>query len=131
MPEHRVEALANYLRPTTKRGLRAFLGSISFYRRYLRRLASQTALLTPLTAKQAPQRVEWSEEGKCAYTTICNYFSKMSVLCIPLSDDVFSIVTDASGKGIGGVLQVERGRVATGSLLFLTAQGGRATILWH
>ena len=108
VPEHRVEALANYSRPTTKRGLRAFLGSISFYRRYLRHLASQTALLTPLTAKQAPQRVEWSEEGKCAFTTICNYFCKMSVLCIPLSDDVFSIVTDASGKGIGGVLQVER-----------------------
>ena len=108
VPAHRVVALAQYSKPTTKRGLRAFLGSISFYRRYLQKLATQTALLTPLTAKQAPQRVEWSEEGTCAFNTICSYFCDMCVLCIPLSGDKFSIVTDASGKGIGGVLQVHR-----------------------
>ena len=108
VPEHRVAALAKYSRPTTKRGLRAFLGSISFYRWYLKQLATQTALLTPLMAKRAPQRVEWSEEGECAFNTICTYFCDMSVLCIPLSDDEFSIVFDASGKGIGGVLQVKR-----------------------
>ena len=107
VPEHRVAALAKYSRPTTKRGLRAFLGSISFYRRYLKYLASQTALLTPLMAKQAPQWVEWSEEDECAFNTICSYFCNMSVLCIPLSEDKFSIVSDASGKGIGGVLQVQ------------------------
>ena len=106
VPAHRVVALAQYSKLTTKRGSMAFLGSISFYRRYLQKLATQTALLTPLTAKQAPQRVEWSEEGTCAFNTICSYFCDMCVLCIPLSDDKFSIVTDASGKGIGGVLQV-------------------------
>ena len=29
-------------------------------------------------------------------------------LCIPLPEDVFSVVTDASGLGVGGVLQVWR-----------------------
>ena len=29
-------------------------------------------------------------------------------LCIPLSQDTFSIETDASGLGVGGVLQVAR-----------------------
>ena len=33
VPDHRAEALATYNRPTTKKGLRAFLGAVGFYRR--------------------------------------------------------------------------------------------------
>ena len=109
MPQHRVDALSTYTRPLTKKGLRAFMGSIGFYRRYVSKLADQTAILTPLTAKQAPQRVEWTEEGMSAFQCICNVISNSCSLCIPLPSDTFSIVTDASGKGIGGVLQVKRG----------------------
>ena len=39
VPEHRVEALAQYTKPTTKKGLRAFLGAVGFYRRYVELLA--------------------------------------------------------------------------------------------
>jgi len=35
LPSHRAEAFATYSKPTTKKGLRAFLGSIGFYRRYV------------------------------------------------------------------------------------------------
>ena len=105
---HRVKALANYNKPTTKKGLRAFLGSIGFYRRYLKELATQTAILTPLMTKQAPQRVEWTAEGEHAFSRICNHFCNVCELCIPLPEDNFSLVTDASGKGIGGILQVYR-----------------------
>ena len=108
MPHHRAQALSRYTRPLTKKGLRAFLGSIGFYRRYVNKLANQTAILTPLTTKQAPQRVEWTEEGKSAFTCICDVISNACSLCIPLPSDSFSLVTDASGRGIGGVLQVER-----------------------
>ena len=108
IPAHRVEALKNYNRPTTKKGLRAFLGSVGFYRRYVNKLAEQTATLTPLTAKQAPQRMEWTDEGMLAFNNICNFTSNACALCIPLPSDILSIVTDASGKGVGGVLQVLR-----------------------
>ena len=74
IPEHRETALADYTLPTTKKGLRAFLGSVGFYRRYLKQLASQTALLTPLTTKQAPQRVEWTAEGELAFSTYAILF---------------------------------------------------------
>ena len=47
IPGKRVEALAKYTRPTTKRSLRSFLGAISFYRRYVDLLASETAILSP------------------------------------------------------------------------------------
>ena len=108
VPMHKTEALAKYVKPQTKRGLRAFIGSISFYRRYIESLASETAILTPMTTKQAPQRIGWTAEGECAFSNICSFFCSPPVLCIPVDSDVLSIVTDASGRGIGGVLQVQR-----------------------
>ena len=73
-------------------------------------LASQTAILTPLTTKQAPSKDEWTEEGKEAFGHICATISHSCSLCIPLPNDTFSLVTDASGFGIGVVLQVKRQR---------------------
>ena len=108
MPEHRSQALSKYSIPSTKKGLRAFLGSIGFYRRYVGQLANHTSLLTPLTTKQSPHRIVWTEEGKSAFYDICNAISTKCSLCIPLPSDSFSLVTDASGLGIGGVLQVRR-----------------------
>ena len=82
MPAHRAQALGQYNMPTTKKHLRAFLGSIGFYYRYVELLASQTAILTPLTTKQAPHRVELMEEGKVAFKCICDTISHSCSLCI-------------------------------------------------
>ena len=108
IPAHRCTALASYTKPRTKNGLRAFLGSVGFYRRYIDKLAHWTSLLTPKTAKQAPQIVEWNGEEEVAFNNICSFFCNPSTLCVPVIDDVVSIVSDASGRGIGGVLQVRR-----------------------
>ena len=43
-----------------------------------------------------------------AFTTICECISKACMFTIPFPEDVMSVVTDASGLGIGGVLQVKR-----------------------
>ena len=106
--EHRTTAPAKYTRPTMKRGLRAFLGSVGFYRRYLPHLAESTAILTPLTSRQVPQTVEWTGEGVGAFRRICDFFCHPPNLCVPLPNDVLSIVSDASGRGVGGILQVQR-----------------------
>ena len=108
IPQHRVQALASYTKPSTKKGLQSFLGAIGFYRRYVEKLAKETAILTPLTSKLAPARIVWTEERELTFHTICNMISQSCELCIPLPEDVFSLVTDASGLGIGAVLQVWR-----------------------
>jgi len=109
LTQHKIQALSSYTRPTTKRGLRAFLGAISFYRRYVKRLATQTAILTPLTAKTAPSKLEWTEEGERDFVCILKMICGCCSLCIPLPSDTFLIVSDAPGLGVGGVLQVWRG----------------------
>ena len=55
--------------------------------------------------KQAPSKVIWTEEGERAFKHICTTTANLCSLCIPLP---LSLVTDASGLGIGGVLQVQR-----------------------
>ena len=71
IPETRAQALLKYTRPTTKVGLRSFLGAVSFYRRYIRQLASDKATLSPVTSKAAPVKVSWTEGMELAFTNIC------------------------------------------------------------
>ena len=106
IPGTRAKALLYYTRPMTKRGRRSFLGAVSFYRRYLEQLASYTATLSPATSKATPGKVEWTRVMKSAFYLICESISNACSLTIPLPEDEMSIVIDAAGSGIGGVLQV-------------------------
>ena len=71
-------------------------------------LAKETAVLSPATSKSAPNRIQWTEEMVSAFNSIRRTIAHACSLTIPHVSDKISIVTDASGRGIGGVLQVER-----------------------
>ena len=107
IPQKRADALLHYTRTVKKKGLRSFLGSGSFYRRYVQLLANNTAVLSPATSKPAPAKVVWTEM-ESTFQNICQSVSLSCVLTIPLPEDHMSIVTDSSGSGIGVVLQFER-----------------------
>ena len=47
-------------------------------------------------------------EDEVAFKNICMFFCNPLTLCVPVLEDIVSIVSDASGRGIGGVLQVKR-----------------------
>ena len=108
IPKARIQSLREYVKPVTKRGLRSFLGAVSFYRKFARDLAKHTAILTPATSKSAPPKVTWTDSMDDAFHSIRELMCSCTKLIVPLPSDRFSIITDASGLGIGGVLQVER-----------------------
>ena len=108
IPKARIQALKSYVKPTTKRGLRSFLGAISFYRKFAKDLAKYTAHLSPCTSKSAPSKVIWTESMDDAFHAIRELMCHNTKLVVPLPSDSFSIVSDASGLGLGGVLQVYR-----------------------
>ena len=60
VPQHRVESLAKYKCPITKKTLRSFLGSMSYYRQFITKYADLSALLTPATSVSSPQSVVWT-----------------------------------------------------------------------
>ena len=97
-----------YRKPRTKKQLRAFLGVVIFYRSYMEILAEETAVLTSATSRRAPNTVAWTNEMDQAFCNICGIVSMSSELVIPVANDILSLVTDASGRGLGAVLQVER-----------------------
>ena len=119
IPEKRVEALRNYVRPRTRKALRRFLGMVGFYMKYIDMLAKYTAVLSPATAKAAPNVMGWTGERSHAFHAICKSVYNACALVIPLPQDEVSLVTDASGYGLGAVLQVRCGDVCAGGSSFL------------
>ena len=108
IPKTRTDAMKQFVKPVTKRGIRSFLGAVSFYRKFAKNLARHMALLSPSTSKSAPPKVLWTDSMDAAFQEICELMCHNTTLIIPLPSDTFSVVTDASGLGIGGVLQVLR-----------------------
>ena len=108
VPEARVAALRNFRKPVTKADLRAFLGTIGYYRRFVPQFSQRAVPLTEATKKAAPNVLAWSDSMYDAFVYLCNVLSDVSVLFIPHMSDKFLLQTDASTKGIGAVFSVVR-----------------------
>ena len=61
VPEARVTALRNFRKPVTKADLRAFLGTIGYYRRFVPQFSQRAVPLTEATKKAAPNVLAWSD----------------------------------------------------------------------
>jgi len=83
-PESRIRALRDYVKPSTKRGLRTFMGVVGFYRRYINMLAKHTTTLSPATAKSKPNVVTCTKEMCEAFHVICQSVCDACALEIPL-----------------------------------------------
>ncbi len=61
VPELRVKCQSEFSRPNTKKQLRSFLGSFSYYRKFIPGFAKFSSALTPATSLRAPLRVVWTD----------------------------------------------------------------------
>ncbi len=57
VPDHRITAMKIFIKPKSKRDLRAFLGSIGYYRKLINDFAQYSSMLTPATSSKAPGRL--------------------------------------------------------------------------
>ncbi|KAL8599551.1 hypothetical protein ACOMHN_065151 [Nucella lapillus] len=92
--------------PTTKKQVRALLGLLSFYRRYVPNFATLSAPLTDLT-KDGPRKsrsIDWTPACAKALENIQAVMSAEPVLLLPHLDEQFVLRTDASSVGLGAVL---------------------------
>ena len=108
VPAHRAAAMANYLKPKTKKQLRSFLGAAGYYRQFVEGYAKLSSVLSPWTSKSAPSVVGWTVEGLEAFDKIKVSLVNCCCLTIPTQEDTFTLHCDASGAGIGATLNVWR-----------------------
>ncbi len=89
IPARRVEAIRNYAKPTTRKGLQRFLGLVSYYRRFIKGLAKHTSTLSPHSTKSAPRIIVWTGEKSAAFQCIRELLCGVCSLVIPTCNDVF------------------------------------------
>ncbi len=66
------------------------------------------SVLTPAASGKAPNRVEWTQERDNTFCKLKQCLCNFVILTVPQVDDEFSLHMDASGTGLGTVLNVHR-----------------------
>ena len=114
----KVEAVLNWPVPRTVYYVRAFLGFVGYYRRFIKGFSKAALPLRKLliglesqgkkTAKHTP--VDWGEEEQIAFDTLKSLCCKAPILAYPNYKLPFILHTDSSLEGLGAVLyQVQKG----------------------
>ena len=110
MPEEgKLHKIMQIPTPTTRKQVRAVLGLLSFYRRYVPNFAAISAPLTDLTKEGAgkSKTVVWTPVCAHALSRIQEILSSQPVLVLPRLSKQFFLRTDASSTGLGAVLMQE------------------------
>ncbi|XP_044405708.1 uncharacterized protein [Triticum aestivum] len=104
----KVQAVAEWQRPSTVTDIRSFLGLAGYCRRFILNFAKIAAPLTHLTKKGI--KFEWSDECEKSFQELKNRLVSAPVLALPVGGEEFTIYCDASKIGLGCVL-MQRGKV--------------------
>ncbi|CAL2244317.1 unnamed protein product [Prunus armeniaca] len=98
----KVEAVVNWVQPTSVTEIRSFLGLAGYYRRFVEGFSSIAAPLTRLTRKDV--KFEWTEECEQSFQELKKRLTTAPVLALPDNSGNFVIYSDASLQGLGCVL---------------------------
>ena len=105
--EENVEKIKNAPWLGTKKQVRSFVGLAGYYRDFIPNFAAIAALLSDLTRKGQPTRVERGQAGQAqerAYQTIKFHLTNEPILRLPDPVKTYFLQADASNTGIGAVL---------------------------
>ena len=100
----KVRAIRNFQEPKTVKGLQQFLGLINFYRRFVSGIA---AVIRPLTDALvgSPKVFKWTVQMREAFCATKERLANATLLSHPIRGAELQLVTDASEKAIGAVVQ--------------------------
>ena len=104
----RVDGVAQYSLPTSRRQLREFLGMVNFYRRFIPQASDILQPLTDLLG--GPQRpkncpLKLGTAAVTAFHAAKDALAAATLLIHPNPDAPLQLVVDASDVGVGGALQ--------------------------
>ena len=104
----KIETMREWPVPTTQMEVHSFLGTASYYRKFVQNFGTIPRPLHRLTEKNRP--FLWTTECQIAFETLRMKLVEAPILAYPSSEADFILDTDASAIGIGAVLsQVQNG----------------------
>ena len=100
----KVQAIADFPLPTSRKQLRTFLGLINFYHRFIPGCAK---ILEPLNSllTSSTEHLSWDETNTQAFSAIKEALASATLLVHPKLNALTSLTTDASDFAVGAVLQ--------------------------
>ncbi|MGL5708055.1 MAG: RNase H-like domain-containing protein, partial [Aeromonas sp.] len=104
--EDRISNVQNFPVPTTIKELRSFLGLVSYCRTFVNNLAAKAKPLSDLLKNNPPasKTLIFTDEQNETFNLIKGLINDTSKLAIPDYERPFIVITDASTKGISGIL---------------------------
>jgi hypothetical protein len=106
----KVEVIQNWPIPKSTKDVRSFLGMAGYYRKFVAHFGIISRPLTTLLEKDTI--FVWTELADQSFNALKTALAQAPVLVIPNFSKSFTIETDASGVGVGAVLQQEGHPVA-------------------
>lgn len=103
----KIEVIRNYPTPRTVKDIRAFLGLVGFYRRFIPEFSHLSTPMTALTKKDA--RFHWTEEAQEAFHKLHTALTTKPVLRYPDFALPFVLTTNASGYALEAILSQKFG----------------------
>ena len=98
----KVKVVNDWEPPTDVGTVRSFVGLVQYFKRFIKDLSTILSPMTNLTKKNAV--FVWSEECETSFQTVKAMLSSAPVLAMPDPNSRYSVYTDASIYGCGGVL---------------------------
>ncbi|CAG9120633.1 unnamed protein product [Plutella xylostella] len=101
----KVKSIVEFPTPQNRKDVKRFLGTASYYRRFIKNFSHVAAPLNRLTStrKGAPS-FQWNPEAEIAFNELKTALTTAPVLACPDFSQPFTVHTDASEFGVGGML---------------------------
>lgn len=121
-----VECIQNFPIPKNVKDVQSFLGLANYYRKYI---MGHSIIAVPLT-RLLKKDVKFEFDDKCydAFNTLKKALSTKCVLAYPDFNKEFQICVDASGFGLGAILEQDGQPIAYGSKALNAAERRYGTI---
>lgn len=101
----KIEAILNYPTPTCRKHIKRFLGTATWYRRFVPNFSTIAAPLNQLTStRKGFPPFKWTIEADSAFKSLKECLVSAPVLACPDYSRSFEVHTDASNFGIGAML---------------------------